>query len=205
MGLVAAAGRGIRPRPDEPRLHAPVLGDGLRAALQPETPSGADIAAHAPARPPRGLAAQHRRARVELRAGSDAEHAPGILVIGGRWPPKDLGDVRGRPRSAHGDTLSAQERPMTSILFSPLTIRGLRVRNRLWVAPMCQYSAVEGVPQEWHHTHLAQFASGGAGIVMAEATGVSPEGRISPEDTGIWNDEQVDAWRPIVAAIAARG
>ncbi|TDN88461.1 NADH:flavin oxidoreductase/NADH oxidase [Microbacterium sp. BK668] len=94
---------------------------------------------------------------------------------------------------------------MTSILFSPVTIRGLEVRNRLWVAPMCQYSAVEGVPQEWHHTHLAQFASGGAGIVMAEATAVSPEGRISPEDTGIWNDEQVDAWRPIVAAVAARG
>ncbi|WP_345801963.1 NADH:flavin oxidoreductase/NADH oxidase [Microbacterium sp. AZCO] len=94
---------------------------------------------------------------------------------------------------------------MTSLLFSPLTIRGLEVRNRLWVAPMCQYSAVEGVPQEWHHTHLAQFASGGAGIVMAEATAVSPEGRISPEDTGIWNDEQRDAWAPIVAAITTRG
>src|SRR5689334_21268628 len=66
--------------------------------------------------------------------------------------------------------------PLTSPLFSPLTIRGLEVRNRLWVAPMCQYSAVEGVPQEWHHTHLAQFASGGAGIVIAEATAVSPEG-----------------------------
>ena len=94
---------------------------------------------------------------------------------------------------------------MTSPLFTPITIHGLDVRNRLWVAPMCQYSAVDGVPQEWHHTHLAQFASGGAGIVMTEATAVSPEGRISPEDTGIWNDEQVAAWKPIVAAIAARG
>jgi 2,4-dienoyl-CoA reductase-like NADH-dependent reductase (Old Yellow Enzyme family) len=94
---------------------------------------------------------------------------------------------------------------MTSTLFSPVSIRGLAVRNRLWVAPMCQYSAVEGVPQEWHHTHLAQFASGGAGIVIAEATAVSPEGRISPDDTGIWNDEQRDAWRPITAAIRARG
>ena len=63
---------------------------------------------------------------------------------------------------------------MTSPLFTPVTIRGLEVRNRLWVAPMCQYSAVDGVPQEWHHTHLAQFASGGAGIVIAEASGVSP-------------------------------
>src|SRR6478735_11422295 len=94
---------------------------------------------------------------------------------------------------------------MTSILFSPITIRELTVRNRLWVAPMCQYSAVGGVPQEWHHTHLAQFASGGAGIVMAEATAVLPEGRISPEDVGIWNDEQRDAWTPIAAAIRSRG
>ena len=90
-------------------------------------------------------------------------------------------------------------------LFSPLTIRGLTARNRLWVAPMCQYSAVDGVPQEWHHTHLAQFANGGAGIVVAEATAVSPEGRISPEDTGIWNDAQQEAWAPIVAAIRSRG
>lgn len=92
-----------------------------------------------------------------------------------------------------------------SILFSPLTLRGLTARNRLWVAPMCQYSAVDGIPQEWHHTHLAQFASGGAGIVMAEATAVSAEARISPEDTGLWNDAQRDAWAPIVAAIRERG
>ncbi len=92
-----------------------------------------------------------------------------------------------------------------SRLFTPLSLRDVRVRNRLWVAPMCQYSAVDGVPQEWHHTHLAQFASGGAGLVVAEATAVSPEGRISPEDTGLWNDEQRDAWAPIVAAIRRRG
>ncbi|MDQ7878836.1 NADH:flavin oxidoreductase/NADH oxidase [Microbacterium sp. QXD-8] len=90
-------------------------------------------------------------------------------------------------------------------LFTPLTLRDVTVRNRLWVSPMCQYSAVDGVPQEWHHTHLAQFASGGAGLVVAEATAVSPEGRISPEDTGLWNDEQGDAWAPIVAAIRSRG
>jgi len=92
-----------------------------------------------------------------------------------------------------------------SALFTPLDLRGLTARNRLWVAPMCQYSAVDGVPQEWHHTHLAQFASGGAGLVIAEATAVSPEGPISPEDVGIWNDVQTDAWRPIVAAIRSRG
>ncbi|ALJ21249.1 NADH:flavin oxidoreductase/NADH oxidase [Microbacterium sp. No. 7] len=93
---------------------------------------------------------------------------------------------------------------MTS-LFSPFDLGGLAVRNRLWVAPMCQYSAVDGVPNDWHHVHLAQFASGGAGVVIAEATAVVPEGRISPEDAGLWNDEQRDAWAPIAAAIRARG
>ncbi|KNY07393.1 NADH:flavin oxidoreductase/NADH oxidase [Microbacterium sp. GCS4] len=92
-----------------------------------------------------------------------------------------------------------------SILFSPLTIRSVTVRNRLWVSPMCMYSAVDGVVQEWHHTHLAQFASGGAGLVVAEATAVVQEGRISPHDAGLWNDEQRDAWTPIVAALHARG
>lgn len=67
------------------------------------------------------------------------------------------------------------------------------------------YSAVDGFVQEWHHTHLTQFASGGAGLVVAEATGVVPEGRISPRDTGIWNDDQRDAWAPIVSAIHQRG
>lgn len=91
-----------------------------------------------------------------------------------------------------------------SLLFSPMTIRSLTLRNRLWVSPMCMYSAVDGLPQEWHHTHLAQFASGGAGLIVAEATAVLPEGRISPRDTGLWNDAQRDAWAPIVAAAHAR-
>ncbi|WP_311243233.1 NADH:flavin oxidoreductase/NADH oxidase [Microbacterium sp. WCS2018Hpa-23] len=92
-----------------------------------------------------------------------------------------------------------------SILFSPVSIRSVTFRNRLWVSPMCMYSAVDGVVQEWHHTHLAQFASGGAGLIVAEATSVVPEGRISPRDVGLWNDEQRDAWTPIVDAIHARG
>ncbi|MCR2785274.1 MULTISPECIES: NADH:flavin oxidoreductase/NADH oxidase [unclassified Microbacterium] len=97
-----------------------------------------------------------------------------------------------------------------SLLFTPLTIGGdtggaVTARNRLWVAPMCQYSAVAGVPGEWHHVHLAQFASGGAGVVVAEATAVTAEGRISPEDTGLYNDTQRDAWAPIAAAIRSRG
>lgn len=70
---------------------------------------------------------------------------------------------------------------------------------------MCMYSAVDGVVQEWHHAHLTQFASGGAGLILAEATAVVPEGRISPRDVGLWNDEQRDALAPIVQAIHDRG
>ncbi|MFS0911328.1 NADH:flavin oxidoreductase/NADH oxidase [Microbacterium sp. 179-I 3D2 NHS] len=92
-----------------------------------------------------------------------------------------------------------------TLLFTPLRIRSVTFRNRLWVSPMCMYSAVDGVVQEWHHTHLAQFASGGAGLIVAEATAVVPEGRISPRDAGLWNDEQRDAWAPVVRAIHDRG
>jgi len=92
-----------------------------------------------------------------------------------------------------------------SLLFTPLDLHGTTARNRLWVAPMCQYSSVDGMPNAWHLVHLAQFAAGGAGLVIAEATAVVPEGRITPEDTGIWNDEQRDAWRPIVQQVRASG
>ncbi|WP_150952174.1 NADH:flavin oxidoreductase/NADH oxidase [Microbacterium testaceum] len=92
-----------------------------------------------------------------------------------------------------------------SALFTPLSIRDIEMRNRLWVSPMCQYSAIEGMPNEWHHVHLAQFAAGGAGLVIAEASAISPEGRISPDDAGMWTDAQAEAWAPIVAAIRSRG
>ena len=92
-------------------------------------------------------------------------------------------------------------------LFSPHTIRDVTFRNRIWVAPMCQYSVdrEDGVPTDWHLVHLGSFARGGAGLVMTEATAVNPVGRISAEDTGIWNDEQRDAWAPIVAFIHGQG
>ncbi|MFC0543306.1 NADH:flavin oxidoreductase/NADH oxidase [Kutzneria chonburiensis] len=92
-----------------------------------------------------------------------------------------------------------------STLLSPFTVRGMTARNRIWVSPMCQYSAVDGVPNDWHFMHLCQFAAGGAGLVMSEAAAVSPEGRISPRDAGIWNDEQVAAWRRIVDFIHGQG
>ena len=94
-----------------------------------------------------------------------------------------------------------------SALFTPLSLRGTTFRNRLWLAPLCQYSVEErdGVPTDWHLVHLGSFAIGGVGLVMTEATAVSAEGRISPEDTGIWNDEQVAAWSRITAFVRARG
>ena len=90
-------------------------------------------------------------------------------------------------------------------LFEPLTLRGVTSRNRIWVAPMCQYSATDGMPEDWHLVHLGARAVGGAGVVLTEATAVSPEGRISPQDTGIWNDEQAAAWARIVAFVQEQG
>ena len=84
-------------------------------------------------------------------------------------------------------------------LFSPLTLRGITFANRLWVSPMCQYSApLDGVARAWHQVHIGSFATGGVGLIMMEATGVLPEGRISINCLGLWNDEQRDALKPIV-------
>lgn len=90
-------------------------------------------------------------------------------------------------------------------LFDPLTQRSLTLRNRLVVSPMCQYSAIDGVPDDWHLVHLGSRATGGAAAVIAEATAVSAQGRISPGDTGLWNDAQLEAWRPIAGFIKAQG
>jgi 2,4-dienoyl-CoA reductase-like NADH-dependent reductase (Old Yellow Enzyme family) len=76
-------------------------------------------------------------------------------------------------------------------LFSPLTLRSVELRNRIGVSPMCMYSSEDGFANEWHLVHLGARAVGGAGMVMVEATAVSPEGRISPTDMGIWSDEHV--------------
>ena len=84
-------------------------------------------------------------------------------------------------------------------LFAPLTLRGITFANRLWVSPMCQYSSpLDGVARAWHQVHIGSFATGGAGLIMMEATGVLPEGRISINCLGLWNEEQRDALKPIV-------
>lgn len=88
-----------------------------------------------------------------------------------------------------------------SQLFSPRTIGPLTVRNRIAIAPMCQYSAIDGVPQPWHGQHLGRLALSGAGLVIVEATGVEAAGRITPDDVGLWNDAQEAAFAEILRAI----
>ncbi|MET8022763.1 NADH:flavin oxidoreductase/NADH oxidase [Streptomyces avermitilis] len=97
-----------------------------------------------------------------------------------------------------------------SALFEPYSLRDLTIPNRVWMAPMCQYSAAPegpatGAPNDWHFAHYAARATGGTGLIVVEATAVSPEGRISPYDLGIWNDTQVEAFRRITRFLVAQG
>ncbi len=90
-------------------------------------------------------------------------------------------------------------------LFSPLTLRGLTLPNRIAVSPMCQYQAEDGLVNEWHSVHYGGLAQGGAGLILTEAAAVAPEARISPNDLGLWNDAQAEALIPITRFMAAQG
>ena len=92
-----------------------------------------------------------------------------------------------------------------STLFTPFQLKSVTLRNRIAIPPMCQYSAVDGFTNEWHQAHYAGLARGGAGLVIVEATGVSPEGRITPACTGLWNDQQIEGMGRIAASIKAAG
>jgi 2,4-dienoyl-CoA reductase-like NADH-dependent reductase (Old Yellow Enzyme family) len=92
-----------------------------------------------------------------------------------------------------------------SLLFEPLTLRSTTFRNRAWVAAMCQYSSTDGMPNDWHLVHLGGLARGGAGLIITEATAVTAEGRISPADAGIWNDEQAQAYQRITRFLKEQG
>ncbi|MGW5607578.1 NADH:flavin oxidoreductase/NADH oxidase [Streptomyces sp. NPDC003753] len=97
-----------------------------------------------------------------------------------------------------------------SALFEPLTLRDVTVPNRLWMPPMCQYSAAPegpatGAPTDWHFAHYAARATGGTGLIVVEATAVSPEGRISPYDLGLWSDTQVEAFQRITGFLKEQG
>ncbi|HTI03178.1 MAG TPA: NADH:flavin oxidoreductase/NADH oxidase [Acidisoma sp.] len=90
-------------------------------------------------------------------------------------------------------------------LFTPFTLKDVTLRNRVAVPPMCQYSAEDGFTNEWHWVHYPALARGGAGLVIVEATGVSPEGRITPACTGLWNDDQAEGMARIATSIKAAG
>jgi 2,4-dienoyl-CoA reductase-like NADH-dependent reductase (Old Yellow Enzyme family) len=90
-------------------------------------------------------------------------------------------------------------------LFAPLKLRSVTFRNRIFVSPMCQYSSRDGLPAPWHLVHLGSRAVGGAALVMVEATAVVPEGRISPDDSGLWSDAHAEAFAPIAAFIREQG
>ena len=92
-----------------------------------------------------------------------------------------------------------------SQLFTPFTMKGITLRNRIGVAPMCQYSSIDGVAQSWHMMQLGSRAAGGAGLVIAEATAVTAEGRITPSCAGLYNDQQVEALIPINQFIRDQG
>jgi 2,4-dienoyl-CoA reductase-like NADH-dependent reductase (Old Yellow Enzyme family) len=92
-----------------------------------------------------------------------------------------------------------------SKLFAPLSLRSVTFPNRIFVSPMCQYSSEDGMPNEWHFVHLGSRAVGGAGLVCVEASGVTPVGRITPWDAGIWSPAHAKAWKPIADFIRAHG
>lgn len=92
-----------------------------------------------------------------------------------------------------------------ALLFTPLKLREIEFRNRIFVSPMCQYSADGGLPNEWHHVHYGTRAVGGASLVMVEATAVCPEGRITPWCTGLWSEQHAEAFRPIAEFIRSQG
>src|SRR5215210_3948222 len=94
---------------------------------------------------------------------------------------------------------------MSANLFSPLQLRELKLRNRIGVSPMCQYSSVDGFANDWHFVHLGSRAVGGAALVIAEATAVTADGRISPRDLGVWSDAHVPGLARCTRFVAEQG
>src|SRR5438309_6787633 len=92
-----------------------------------------------------------------------------------------------------------------AFLFQPVKFRSITLKNRIVVSPMCQYSSKDGFANEWHLVHLGSRAVGGAGLIIVEATAVSPEGRITPTDLGIWKDEHITELKKIAAFIETNG
>ena len=114
--------------------------------------------------------------------------------------------TQGSAHAARGENeRKVFQRDSNPHIFRPLALRSVTARNRIVVSPMCQYSATDGVPNDWHFQHLASRAVGGAGIVFSEVTHVEPRGRISHRCLGLWNDEQRDAFARIARFVKAQG
>ena len=103
--------------------------------------------------------------------------------------------------------MSPRRDPSSPLLLSPASLRGLELRNRIWLAPMCQYmvDTRDGIPGDWHLMHLGARAAGGFGLLITEATAVSPDARISPCDVGLWTDDQIVPWTRIIRFCQAQG
>src|SRR3954451_9568180 len=107
-----------------------------------------------------------------------------------------------QPQQSAPGTGILQPAPAEGVrLFSPLALRGVTLRNRVEVLPMCQYSSEDGLANDWHLVHLGSRAVGGAGLVMTEPAAVSPTGRISPQELGIWEDKHVEPLARVVRFI----
>ncbi|KAF8333982.1 FMN-linked oxidoreductase [Cantharellus anzutake] len=138
--------------------------------------------------------------------GNDRFRAPGGLLPNKHVP--NANEYYPLSEPAPGTALPVDEYPQNKdlpILFQPLTIRGVTFKNRLWVAPMCVYSAVNGLMTDWHLVHLGSFAIQGTGNVGVEATAVTAEGRTCPEDPGIWSDEHIPQLKRVVDFVHAQG
>lgn len=125
---------------------------------------------------------------------------PGVPEIG---VEKSEPAIAGLARAPRNDSRSSNH--LMSALFSPFTLRSLTLRNRIVIAPMCQYSADDGVATDWHVVHLGRFALGGAALVFTEATAVSRDGRITPGCTGIWDDKHIAPFARVTSFIRQHG
>jgi 2,4-dienoyl-CoA reductase-like NADH-dependent reductase (Old Yellow Enzyme family) len=121
--------------------------------------------------------------------------------------PDDKGRLDSTTGTPHGGIADADhDREVPEIdLLSPLSIRGVTLRNRIVMSPMCQYSSEDGLANDWHLVHLGSRAAGGTALVLVEATAVTPEGRISPADMGIWGDQHVEPLARIARFVKGQG
>lgn len=119
-------------------------------------------------------------------------------------PEKDIMDSPGVQHAGRAAATHDRELPEVD-LFCPLELRGVRLKNRIAMSPMCQYSSVDGLANDWHLVHLGSRAQGGVALVIAEATAVTPEGRISPADLGLWSDTQIEPLARITRFVREQG